>query len=54
MPKSKRNRRTKSKSGYFGVIKRPSGNFRAMIFVDKKHKYFGAYNTAKQAAQGRF
>jgi len=52
MPKSRRNRRSKSKSGYFGVIKLPSGKYQARITIDGKLKYLGAfYATAKQAAK---
>jgi len=52
MPKSKRKkRRSKSKSGYFGVVK--SGNkYRARICIDGKLKCIGSsYVTAKQAAK---
>jgi len=51
MPKSKRNRRSKSKCGYFGVDKVPSGKFRATIRINGKNKYFGLHDTAKQAAK---
>jgi hypothetical protein len=52
MPKSKR-RRSKSKSGYFGVIKTPSGKYRAEISIGYgKMKIIGSsYATAKQAAK---
>jgi hypothetical protein len=53
MPKSKRKkRRSKSKSGYFGVAKESSGKYRASISIDGKTKHIGlSYNTAKQAAR---
>ena len=53
MPKSKgKRRRSKSKSGFFGVFKMPSGKFRAYIYIDRKPKYLGSsYETAKQAAK---
>jgi hypothetical protein len=53
MPKSKRKkRRSKNKSGYFGVTKNTIGNkYRALIWIDGKHKYLGSYDTAKQAAK---
>ena len=54
MPKSKRkrNRRSNSKSGYFGVDKLPNGKYRAIIRIDGNNKYLGSsYNTAKQAAK---
>ena len=51
MPKSKRRNRSKSKSGYFGVVKIPSGKYRAFITNDGKQKYLGSYETAKQAAK---
>jgi hypothetical protein len=53
MPKSKRRKRSKrSKSGYFGVTKLPSGKYRAVIWIDGKDKNLGSsYNTAKQAAK---
>ena len=52
MPKSKRNRRSNSKSGYIGVVKRSSGKYQARIYFDGKYKYFGSsYDTAKQAAK---
>ena len=53
MPKSKRKkRRSKSKSGYFGVRKSSSGGkYRADITIDDKLKYLGSYDTAKQAAK---
>jgi len=52
MPKSKRTRRSKSKSGLFGVIKTLCGKYRAFISIDGKTKYLGSsYDTAKQAAK---
>jgi len=53
MPKSKRRNRSKtSKSGYIGVIKIPSGKYRAQIKIDGTMKYFGSsYDTAKKAAK---
>ena len=52
MPKSKRNRRSKSKSGYFGVSKTSSGKYQAFIVINKKNTYLGSsYDTAKQAAK---
>ena len=52
MPKSKRNRRSTSKSGYFGVIKLPSGKYGAQIRVNGTMKNLGSsYDTAKQAAK---
>ena len=51
MPKSKRKkRRSKSKSGYFGVEKQTSGRYKASI-TDGKLKYLGSHDTAKQAAK---
>ncbi len=52
MPKSRRKRRSKSKSGYFGVIKVKSGRYQARmrINIDNKPKYLGSYDTARQAA----
>ena len=52
MPKSNRNRRSKSKSGYFGVLKVQSGKYVAKIMIDRKLKYLGyKFDTAKQAAK---
>ena len=55
MPKSKRNRRSKSKSGYFGVLKTASGKYTAQISIGidgaNKTKNLGLYPTAKQAAK---
>ena len=53
MPKSKRRkRRSKSKSGYIGVLKLPSGSYRASIKIDGKFKSLGSsFDTAKQAAK---
>ena len=52
MPKRSHNRRSKSKSGYFGVYyKISSGKYQAMIRFDGKTKTMGSsYDTAKQAA----
>ena len=52
MPKSKCNRRSKSKSGFIGVIKNNRGDkFQAKIWIDGKNKSIGSYETAKQAAK---
>ena len=51
MPKSKRRKRTKSKSGYFGVTKTPGGKYQASIMIGGKRKSLGSYDTAKQAAK---
>ena len=52
MPKSKRKKRSKSKSGFVGVRKKPSGKYEAKICIDGKRKYLGSsYDTAKQAAK---
>jgi hypothetical protein len=52
MPKSRRKRRSKSKSGYIGVTKAPSGKHQAYIQIDGQKKYLGSsYVTAKQAAK---
>jgi hypothetical protein len=54
MPKSKRkNRRSKSKSGYIGVSKTLSGKYQAKISIGNgKQRYIGSsYGTAKQAAK---
>ena len=51
MPKSKRNRRSNSKSGYFGVRKTSSGKYEVAIWINDKNKYLGSYDTAKQAAK---
>ena len=53
MPKSKRKKRSKSKSGYFGVTKNnQGGKYTAKIYIDCKPKYLGSsYDTAKQAAK---
>ena len=50
MPKTKRKKRPKSKSGYIGVTKTPTGRYQAMIYIDGKNKSIGHYDTAKQAA----
>ena len=53
MPKSKRKkRRSKSKTGFFGVVKRLNGKYRAEIYIDRKTKNIGSsYETAEQAAK---
>ena len=54
MPKSKRKkRRSKSKSGFIGVIKNFNGEkYTAKIWIDSKWKCLGSsYDTAKQAAK---
>ena len=53
MPKSKRRKRSKSKSGYIGAYKNTRGNkYSAQIAIDGKIKYLGSsYGTAKQAAK---
>ena len=52
MPKSKRKKRSKSKSGYFGVTKTSSGKYEAKIRIDGNWKCLGSsYDTAKQAAK---
>jgi hypothetical protein len=51
MPKSKRNRRSRSKSGWIGVAKSSSGKYKAEININGKPKYLGSYDTAKQAAK---
>jgi flavin-binding protein dodecin len=52
MPKSRRRRRSKSKSGYFGVQKNRKGEkYEAKIMIDGKLKCLGSYDTAKQAAK---
>jgi hypothetical protein len=53
MPKSKRKKRSKSKSGYIGVRKNNRGNkYGASIKIDGKTKSLGSsYDTAKQAAK---
>ena len=50
MPKSKRKKRSKNKSGYFGVYKESSGQYRMSIMANGKVK-IGLYDTAKQAAK---
>jgi len=49
MPKRKLG--TESTSGFFGVNKVPSGKYSVRIMIDRKQKYIGAYDTAKQAAE---
>jgi hypothetical protein len=52
MPKSKRcKRRSKNRSGYFGVVKNTRGKYVASIWTNGKNKYLGSYDTAKQAAK---
>ena len=53
MPKSKRKKRSKSKSGYFGVLKTANGKYQARISMgNRKDKSLGSsYDTAKQAAK---
>ena len=55
MPKSKRKkRRSKCKSGYFGVFadtRRSKYRYQANIRTNDKNKYLGSYDTAKQAAK---
>jgi len=51
MPKSKRRKRSKSKTGYIGVVKRSSERYGAQIGVDGTMKNLGSYDTAKQAAE---
>ena len=52
MPKSKRGKRSKNKTGYIGVAKAPSGKYQAEISIGNgKQKYIGSYDTAKQAAK---
>ena len=53
MPKSKRKkRRSKSKTGFFGVVKQLNGKYRAEIYIDRKTKNLGAsFDTAEQAAK---
>ena len=52
MPKTKRKKRSKSKSGYFGVTKNKRGNkYTVQIRIDGKSQHLGSYDTAKQAAK---
>ena len=52
MPKGKLKRRSKSKTGFFGVTKLSSGKYRVQIKVNGRNKYLGStYDTAKQAAK---
>jgi len=52
MPKSKSKRRSKSKTGFFGVTKNTKGNkYSASIQINGKHKNLGSFDTAKQAAK---
>ena len=48
---TKRKRPSKSKSGYFGVYKRPCGRYQAVIKIDGKLKHLCIHDTAKQAAK---
>ena len=48
---TKRKRPSKSKSGYFGVYKRPCGKYQAVIKIDGKLKHLCIRDTAKQAAK---
>jgi hypothetical protein len=50
MPKSKRRNRSKNKSGYIGVTE-DKKKFAAKIWINRKPKYLGSYDTAKQAAK---
>jgi len=50
MPKNKRRKRSKNKSGYIGVYKESSGKYRMSIMANGKVK-IGLYDTAKQAAK---
>ena len=50
MPKSKRERRSNSASGYFGVYLKTK-RYQAQIRINNgKREYIGTYDTAKQAA----
>ena len=52
MPKSKSKRRSKSKTGFFGVVKLLNGKYRAEIYIDRKTKNLGtSFDTAEQAAK---
>ena len=53
MPKSKRRKRSKSKSGYIGSYKNNNGDkYTSTIKIDGKNKYLGSsFDTAKQAAK---
>jgi len=52
MPKSKRKKRSKSKSGHIGVRKNTKGNkYQALINVNGTQKCIGSYDTAKKAAK---
>jgi hypothetical protein len=53
MPKSKRKKRSKNKTGFVGVVQDTRWNkYRAQIFIDGKYKNLGSsYDTAKQAAK---
>ena len=47
MPKRKRRKRSKSKSGYFGVRKSSSGKYEATISIDGYPKYLGSEGVMK-------
>ena len=52
MPKSKRRKRSKNKSGYIGVYQTHSGKYQARISINGKLISIGSsYDTAKQAAK---
>ena len=51
MPKSKRSKRSKNKTGFIGVDKSLSGKYRARIQINGTMKHIGYYVTAKQAAE---
>ena len=52
MPKSKRRKRSKNKSGYIGVYQTQSGKYQARISINGKLISIGSsYDTAKQAAK---
>lgn len=46
-----RRRRSDSSSPYKGVATTPKGRWRAMIMVDRKHHFLGAFDTAEDAAR---
>ena len=52
MPKRKRKKRSISKSGYIGVLKKPSGKYQARILINGKVICISSsYDTAEQAAE---
>ena len=52
MPKSKRrNRSTKSKSGYFGVTKSKQNRYQAQIWIKGNKQFIGTYDTVDEAAK---